>query len=697
MIKKLIYPSLILLTGAAFYIFSDPGSGISPAQWVLLSGLLIGSLSVYLLLEKKPIQNKAITYISILLFYAIATTLVFYPTIRNIFRQDDWLIMFLFTQTKTLTLQSLKDIALFEMFGHMRFQPLAHFLMFIRYLLFGNNIIFYHILNILLHAFTGFLIFLTLNRLLKDAGLAFVSGMLFLTLPSHFEIVAWTYHIYIIIGTQLALLAIYLLSKYVESDKILVLASAIFFAFISVLLYEPAIIVLGVIIIILSGFYLDKADSLPGKKILLAAGLIFLTGLAYLGVTVYGITIADYRMKADMLISLELILKSVMVTFTNVWAIFIKNIGIKPFLEIKDIVYVNVPADLLGDIRAIVKLVLAVFIISSLRVGKASKAVFVVSCVIMALSYIFIISLGRAITNDLAYVPAQARYQYFPNALLTLSFGVLIYKKYMEKHWRKIVIVALFGFFFWNSQNSMSANKQVAKAIAPFDFHYYRLKDFFDLQPDARVFLDFKPEMGEHFALGTDIAMDILLGEKSTKFVRRATHVYDGNKFREIEVSGLTRDTPHLGDFNVSWDYYRLMSHGVYKEISIVGSKKIYPKISLTPDDKIKVELQNAITGEIETFTLLYPPPPKYRLLDKDKGMHAKMNVIKKGDSLILRFNDVDFDSLVLPSTYKDWNGDGVDLFGGYYKGSGDYIRIANLRICADTTDPYMSRVSTNP
>ena len=124
----------------------------------------------------------------------------------------------LFNSIDGFSLKTLKDISFFEMFGHIRFQPLGHLLIFVRYLAFGNNILLYHILNIALHVSAAFLVFLVLKAFLKDTRFPFIFGLLFITLPSQFDTVAWTYHIYIILGTMLALSTIFLVYRYVETE-----------------------------------------------------------------------------------------------------------------------------------------------------------------------------------------------------------------------------------------------------------------------------------------------------------------------------------------------------------------------------------------------------------------------------------------------------------------------------------------------
>ncbi|MBI5642582.1 MAG: hypothetical protein HY954_03800 [Deltaproteobacteria bacterium] len=684
--KHVIYAACALICAFIIYTIVNSFAETNPFQWGLLAGIFILAHGVHSLLGRQILKTDSARYTAVFFVYAAAAAVVFYPTANNIFRGDDWLILMLFNSIEEFSLQALKDISFFEMFGHIRFQPLAHLLIFLRYLAFGNHIILYHALNIALHVIAGFLIFLVLKAFLKDVQFSFIFGLLFITLPSQFDTVVWTYHIYIILGTMLVLFTIFLIHKYVETGKLIFILLSILFALVSVLLYEPAFLAPAAILFIVAGLYLTKKGPLPKRNLAIIAALIFATYVFYLGITAWGYTVTHsrHKMTLGIMATWSMFVNTLQVMAMNIWeSLFIKNIGVSPYVQIKDIVYVKLPEIVYSDTVAVVKILIALFVTSLSRVVKTHRYVFF-TLIIVAVSYIFIISIGRLVTNDMAYVPSQSRYQYFPNAMLVIAAALLLWHKYQQKHLKTVITFILFAFFFWNSQNVLFANNQVAGAMEPLDVHYYRLKDFFASKPEARLFIDFTPDTKGNFVMGSDMALDFLFNKKVTKFLGNATHVYDGNDIKENSMyygSG----SNYLNDFTVKWFYIRDKSRDLKHDISIIGSDKVYPKISLSQENHVKIEFEDLSTGAIDTYRLKYPAPPENITRT---WIGAEIIVQKHGDELSLIFNGMPYDKQRLLSIYKNWDKDGIDLLGGYYKGAAESIYVNKLHIHADTIEP---------
>ncbi len=683
--KHGIYLVCTLIAAFLAYTALSNYASINPLQWALLVVILVISHGLYSLLGRGVFKNDTRKYVAIALVYGAAAASVFYPTAQSIFRGDDWLILMLFNSIDGFSLKALKEISFFEMFGHIRFQPLAHLLIFVRYLAFGNNIVLYHILNIALHVSAAFLVFLVLKSFLKDTQFPFIFGLLFITLPSQFDTIAWTYHIYIILGTMLALSTIFLIYRYVETERTAYMLAAVLFALISVLLYEPAFLAPAAVLFIAAGLYAGREKRLPRRNLAIMAGLVLGTYIFYLGLTAWGFSVTQprHKMSLGIMATSTMVLNTLKVMAVNVWeSLFVKNIGVSPYVQIKDIVYVKLPEVFYNDAAVIVKLALALFLTSLSRIARTHRYVFF-TLLAVAISYIFIISIGRLVTNDFSYVPTQSRYQYFPNAMLVMAAGMLLWPKYRDNRWRAVITTTLFAFFFWNSQNSLYANNQVAGAMEPLDAHYQKVKGFLSTNTGARLFIDFTPDTKGNFVMGSDMALDYLFKGRVTKFLGAATHVYDGVAFREnsayFGIAG-----KYLNDFTVKWSLIRDKDRDIKSDISIIGSESVYPRISLAPGNAVKLELKDAATGAIDVFLLHYPGPSPN--LTKT-WVGAEMVVQKKDDEVTLSLNGMPYAKVALQSTYTDWSMDGIDLLGGYYRGAAESIYVNNLHFHADTAE----------
>lgn len=682
MTKRILYPASALVGAFTALTVLRSYASIEPVQWAALIFILALSCALYALLDNdRYLKGRDIKIFAVLSVYAVTGAVSFYSTAGDMFRSDDWFILMLFNNIDSYSLDTLREISFFEMFGHIRFQPLAHLIMFSRYLVFGNNLFLYHSLNIFLHIMTGFMVFLVVFSVIRNMKYSFLFGLLFITLPSQLDTGAWTYHIYIIIGTILILAAVYTVNRYSVTGSFNHLLSALGMGLLSILLYEPALLSLVSLFLIILGFYLSGKGSIQKSDFLKIAVLIAAVYAVYGGLALYGY----YATKAKHTISLSSmagagsIATGVQVLFTDIWeSLFLKNIGITPFVKIKDILYLKLEPGVYSDFWNIGKIGIGVLIISLARINRSNRFL-AATLVLTGVSYLFIISMGRLITNEPDYVPSQSRYQYFPNAMLLTAFATLLWTKFQQKYYRPLITVILFSIFFWNTQNTLYANNEIARALEPMDAHYHRIREFIKDNPEALVLLDFRPDSKGKFDLGSDMALDFLFKGNTTRFTSRATHVYDGRVFTENPYR--FPPGPVLGDFSIEWRYIRDKRFGPRKDVVVVGSERVYPRISITPDNFIKVELKNAVTDIIDSYKLAYPPPPVN--LNKT-WVGATVRVVKAGSELILYFNGSVMDSVTLSSVYKNWERDGIDLYGGYYSGAGESVYIQDMHIHAD-------------
>lgn len=676
-LKKRATPAAVL--AGIFGIFalatSYSGTQVSVYQWLLtllLAGLGAG---VYFFLDigKADIRVKAAC---VFLLYSAAAYAVFYPTICNVFRSDYWLIAVLFHDGYAHpSLEAVKKIAFFEMFGNIRFQPLAHLLMFARFLVLGNNVILYNVLNLALHTAVAFFIFLILLDLTEDAGFSSLFGLLFIALPSQFDAVPWNYHVYIIAGTLFALASYLLARRFAKTDKVSYLAGAAVIALLSVFLYEPALLVPASLFLIIPGRRSSGGGS--RRRILLVIFIIAAAYMAYLGFTFYGFTLtrAKHTMSLTDLILPVNIWRSALAVLINLWeSTLIKNIGVIPFIEVRELVYVRLPDGVYSDFLSITRIITGLVIISMFRIDrKNSLTAFTLAAV--ALSYLLIISLGRMITNDQQYIITQPRYQYFANALMITAAGLLLWPKYTgQRSARMIITILLAGVFLWNTQNTLYGSGKVGGAMKPLDTQYYRIKGFLKEHRDAILLFDYSKE-NEKLSLGSDIALDVLFDGRVTRFTGKATHIYDGAAFKENPAYGKGAAQGRLADFTAGWVYSKSPRYLLRNAIGVVGPGNAYPKVSITPYGFLRVDLRNAATGNVDTYILEYPYAAEFS---------SSMAVEKEGGELCLIHNGVLYDKVRLDSAYKAWDKDGVDLMGDYYRGHGEPVWLSKFFFRSD-------------
>lgn len=630
-------------------------------------------------------KTAAVTFI----IYALAAFTAFHSTSGNIFRSDYWLIAQLFNSFDEVTIETLKRISLFEIMGDPRFQPLAHLLMYLRFLVMKFNPLAFHTLNIALHTLTAFLIYLTVKELTAEKGLAFISGLIFIVLQSHFDTVVWTYHIYIITGAALLLAAILLTRRYsVTGDRALFIYGVLL-SLISLLLYEPAVAAPAVMAGLLIFNWRRDGGTAPKGTIYPA---IFIAGAAYLVymmVTLFGtsLTTTSHKMGMGDLIALSNIGLAVKALFVNLWQTsFIINTGMAAALKLSDIVYIRAPEDIFTPIN-IIKLIPAVFLLASLRMVKGTRATVLILAA-LALSYLFIISLGRMRSNSLEYFISQPRYQYFPNAVLLIIGAVLLSANFKKKILKPAISAALLAIFFWNMQNTLIANNKVSEAMEFLDSHYYRIKDFTKEDPSRKLYMNFTPAEGLRFALGADIALDLMLDGSLSSFPSKATHIYTEEAITDNPFKSNNGQTAaELGNFFISWAYLPVYKLTPQDDVEVLAGKQGEPGISITSTGELIFRAVRADTGTSETITLKNPYFSSSYASSEGKRTLKHMVLVKDGNEICLYFNNRLADKKILHYPYRNWRADGSKLFGGHYSGSGGAAYVLRLFKQLDSSD----------
>ncbi len=667
----------------ALYTVVTSFNALSPLQWGISFLLTAGAAAIYFglgspLLKDSPARGS----LTVISFYIVAALLVFHPTMHNIFRSDYWHIALLFDTVSDFNLEAAKRLSLFEIFGDMRFQPAAHLLMYFRHIIFGDEVVLFHLLNIILHSVTGFALYAALNRFIKDRAYSFIFGLLFIVLQSHFDTVVWTYHIYIILSSILILTAVNLTKRYIDGEKAVSVYIAGLLSIFSILLYEPSIAIPFLLFLMAGAAFLTEEGVVERRTVFIAGFSAAAVYIVYAGVTLFGLSLTEGEHKVVSggdLITFDNILMGLVALFKSLWhTIYLENIGITAELNIVEIIYIHPPEGVFTSFTALVIMGLSVALFSLMRAGKEHRY-FVLLLILIGISYLSVIALGRVHSNSIRYFTSQSRYFYFSNAAFLLAAGLLLYRKYGEQSTKWIILIILTAGFFWNTSNTQMANSEVGRNMSFLDDPHYELKAFTDSNPSAKIFIDYIPFNEGRLFLGTDIALDIMHEGNITKYKRLATHIYDERGLRRNpDYMAGASPSPALGDFTVKWTFRFFKQAESWKDIVVIGSDESYPRITTTLDGVIKLALLSAATGAVEEFDF----HPAYRMKGYNDWYEATL--VKDGDVICLKYFDMVHDSVVLTSEYENWRSDGTELLGPHYYGKGASSYIADLFMMLD-------------
>jgi len=636
-------------------------------------------------------HRPAIKIMMVLLLYAIAGTFLFSPIVDNVLRSDYWFIRVLFAHI-SWSLEGVKKVATFELLGDPRSQPLAHLLLFARYTLFGDNIAAYHILNIGLHVANGFLVFLILSRLNTRFSLSVILGLLFIVLTSQFDTVVWTYHVFLVLGTGLFLVALLLIIQYIQLGRAIYFYSGLFLALLLALFYEAAILAPAILLLIvfwakytLSGETrkVSKQGMRPLLYGVLASYLVFfIVTFIMFQITRTG---RNVSLLGDTLTRGNLI-EATKAVGLSLWEnTFLKNIGIRPDIRFLDIIYLHLPLSVFTDWTNLSKLVLGLSLLPLFRLRK-QNVFLVLPLLFFALSYSFILSAGRLTTNSLEYVLTQPRHFYFPNCMVIISIGLLLGQKYEWKRFRYAIATILIAILVFNAQNVWYSTRLVDRMMSPINQQYYSVQAFFKANPSAKLFLDFVPDNRRKLCLGLDVAFDALYqgSNRITKSVKEATHIYDSRDFRVNERYSPASIGPYLGDFTIQWQFWVNPASPLRQEVAVVGSNKLYPRIAITPDGFIRVDMVNTTTGKIDQFRFTLPPLEElWRELPQSGGWPVVI-IERDGDELCFIVNGTLREKVHLNYSYLRWSKDSIELLGQVYQGAHEMIFSTRLFVELD-------------
>ncbi len=212
----------------------------------------------------------------ILLFFIAAVTLItFYPSLGNGFiNRDDDVMLLNNPLIRELTWASvLKIFTTLERYFY--YMPLVDLSFAVEYRFFGLHPFVYHLTNLLLHVFNAILVFMILDKIVKNRWQALVCALLFALHPQRVESVAWVSERKDVLFSLFFLLSFwfYLLKEGSKNHRREIFS--IFF-FICALLSKPTATILPLILILYDmyakhNFHLSLKNKIPYFVLMIAS------------------------------------------------------------------------------------------------------------------------------------------------------------------------------------------------------------------------------------------------------------------------------------------------------------------------------------------------------------------------------------------------------------------------------------------
>ncbi|MBI5788917.1 MAG: laminin G domain-containing protein [Candidatus Schekmanbacteria bacterium] len=605
--------------------------------------------------------------------------LVYAEGFSHPFRSDMYLAYSLFNKFP-FTWEGLLKASRFEMFGHRRIMPLSHIMMFLQLKILGLNHLYHHIFQFTLHAVNTILLYIFIRRVLKNRVAAFVGALSFLTFYSHFDIINWTYHSFVVSAGSAFLLGMIMIHKYFDRQHLGWLAGASLLLFYTQLIYESNIFFpLSGLLFFLLLRYQFRADGLSAEStrkgtLVLGTG-IFLCYLLFGGYFIYetgrqakgiaGVEGAG-EMQLGQIFSGQNVGYAWDVTKKMIFdLVALKGFGFPSDIRINDILYLNpVRFDREDATFYLASLALFIFFLSVTDMRQPDVAAALFFFLGMAL-HMFIIALGRG-----DYAVTQARYAYIPNLFFALILACFIQGKIQSaKNYKWVVMAAVFIMASLNAMKIYRDTNITSGALYELEKYVTEVKDFAG-KAQGSLFVDFPVvQKSRKFNLGTDVALDVYFGKDNflTKDIRKADYIYNQNEGIYKNVSKCIDDK----DFTIEFLVYQIFSHNI-TDFSVVEEKNY--QVTITRDSSI------VFSGDwIKDGRRLHQKFILSGRIEKGKWIHIviqreghKLYMLADGE--VARVEDVG-DYLL------DTGITGSNLIGGFYRGSGSSSFINQLYV----------------
>ena len=405
------------------------------------------------LIKKKPIQ----IYFCLLLLALLVSCFssFFFPPIS-----DYWGTMFYPFHHLEESSGSIKwfHVLNIDPFEKMRYQPLSRLLYYILFLFFGSNFMVFNIANFLLYFVSILLLYKFSLYFVKNKMLTAVFVGFFAFLFSHFDIVLWSCHLYVIFGLIMFLLGFMSYIRFLRMSKPYLLFFVII-CFLSGMWCYESFFLWPLAILILSKIKSLRNKVEIAKKKLFLANWLILGGVYSVYCLFYLFTrsvgtyeTATYK-ASDFLKLPNFIISGLSVLFNTLYNTIAVNIyPLLAFpLNIRENIYMSGPV--INYIRSNPKVILiegvliAValfwFFFSLYRKKYFEEIKIMGLFLFLMLSELYVIFFCRIVSNSPVYCFTEFRYQYIPNAFFILLIIYTISRFFKPNKFKQIIIYSI--------------------------------------------------------------------------------------------------------------------------------------------------------------------------------------------------------------------------------------------------------------
>jgi len=337
----------------------------------------------------------------------------------------------------------------------MRYQPLSHLFYYVFHCLFGSNFIFFNIFNFIFYFCSviilyRFALYFVKNKFLTGAFVGF-----FALLFSHFDIVLWSNHIYVIAGFSMFLLGFMCYIRFLRISKsylpflVILCFLAGMWCYESFFLWPLAILILSRIKSLRNRVGIVRKKLVRANWLILG-GVYSVYYLFYLFTRSLGTYEATTYKISDFLKLTNFISSGLSVLFNilynaiavNIYPLlaFPLRIAENIYMSGPVINYIKVNPQLIFIEGILVAIALFWFFFSLYRKKYFEEIKIIGLFLFLMLSELYIIFFCRAVDNASVYCLTEFRYQYIPNAFFILTILYIVNRFFKPKKFKQIII-----------------------------------------------------------------------------------------------------------------------------------------------------------------------------------------------------------------------------------------------------------------
>ena len=617
---SVLFTILFLLSGCSNTltntILSLIQQGIEPFIHYLSQSVIfmVLSLLVFFLAIKFGSSHSRLVGGILVTFGALLALMAYYGGFSHPFRSDAYIEYNLFSDL-TYSFNDLLQAARFEMFGHRRVQPLAHSMVFFQYKILGTNHFLHHLFQYSIHLVNGILVYILVVRLTTNRLVAGMASLLFLTFYTHLDSINWIYHSYVIFPCTLALLAYICILEYFNKFKRIYIYLALTLFFMAQLFYEANVFFPFSGLVFFAILAYQHKIPFPKFKQIVA---VFMTGFIIVSVLYSAIFLYEIKrtqatepnsgqVSFSGIVSINNIRHAIKTTAIFLWdPLILKSFAFPSDMKVRDITYQKGVQIRAGPIEFVIAAICALIILLSFRVKK-KNLLFIAMFVLLLLSFVFILSLGRGVSAPPDYVQSQYRYTYFPNLMLIIVFALLITEKANLKHWTgRILLGAILIVASLNAHRVYRHTDLITHELSSLTNHISQVNDFYEQhqdESDFKIFVNFPfVQENKSFNLGADIALDIYHRNRITRNIYKAKYILEKNSgFRANPL--YQKKAPANPDFTIEF-VIQLYSPHFGKIFTIVGDKEDKWYVAFDHKGQLIYGFKHDVNGKISARKL---------------------------------------------------------------------------------------------